>query len=88
MKKLTVSEHLNRDRLHLFFHLIPVVGFFPSLWTLYRHERAGSRDEQGAGEESRGAEGAEGQRSRGAITNYQLPITTKKNSPSAVYLSL
>ena len=45
MKKLTVSEHLNRDRLHLFFHLIPIIGFFPSLWTLYRYERSGSREE-------------------------------------------
>ena len=44
-------------RLHLFFHLTPILGFFPSLWTLYCHERAGSR-EQGAGEKK--AEGAEG----------------------------
>ncbi|MGL4623048.1 hypothetical protein [Chroococcidiopsis sp.] len=86
MKKLTVSEHLNSDRLHLLFHLIPIIGFFPSLWTLYRHEGAGSR-EQGAGEESRGAEGAEGaegQRSRGAITNYQLPITNSHTEKLAV----
>ncbi|OWY69277.1 hybrid sensor histidine kinase/response regulator [cyanobacterium TDX16] len=37
-------------------------------------EGAGSR-EQGVGEESRGAEAAEGQRGRGATTNYQLPTT-------------
>ena len=24
--------------LHLFFLLIPIIGFFPSLWTLYRHD--------------------------------------------------
>jgi len=31
-------------QLQLFFYLIPVVGFFPALWTLYR--RQGSREQQ------------------------------------------
>ncbi|PPS39991.1 hypothetical protein B1A85_21475 [Chroococcidiopsis sp. TS-821] len=31
------------NRLLLLFYLIPVVGFFPSLWTLYR--RQGSREQ-------------------------------------------
>ena len=30
-------------RLYLFFYLIPIFGFFPSLWTLYR--RQGSREQ-------------------------------------------
>lgn len=28
-------EHLDFKQLKLFFYLIPVIGFFPSLWTLY-----------------------------------------------------
>ena len=35
------SDHLNRSM--LFYYLIPVVGFFPSLWTLYR--RQGTREQ-------------------------------------------
>lgn len=35
------SDRLNRSV--LFYYLIPVVGFFPSLWTLYR--RQGSREQ-------------------------------------------
>ena len=76
MKKLTVSEHLNRDRLHLFFHLIPIIGFFPSLWTLYRHEGAGTIWEQGraGGKRAEEAEEAEGENTyQLPTTNYQLP---------------
>jgi len=51
MKKLTVLEHLNSDRLQLFFHLIPVVGFFPSLWTLYCHQEAEEQGSRGAREQ-------------------------------------
>ena len=36
------SDHLNRSM--LFYYLIPVVGFFPSLWTLYR--RQGTREQK------------------------------------------
>ena len=32
------------ERLFLFIYLIPVVGFFPSLWTLYLQQ--GSREQQ------------------------------------------
>jgi len=74
MKKLTVSEDSNSDRLQLFFHLIPIIGFFPSLWTLYRHERALSREHLAGEQGSREAEEAE--REKGATTNYQLPTTT------------
>lgn len=35
------TDQLNRSV--LFYYLIPVVGFFPSLWTLYR--RQGTRDQ-------------------------------------------
>lgn len=31
-------------QLQLFFYLIPILGFFPALWTLYR--RQGSREQQ------------------------------------------
>ncbi len=34
------------SRLSLYIHLLPVFGFFPSLWTLYR--RRGSPDRQAA----------------------------------------
>ena len=27
-------------QVQLFFYLIPIVGFFPSLWTLYRHDKS------------------------------------------------
>jgi hypothetical protein len=38
------SEDL--DRLQILIYLIPVVGFFPALWTLYRQD--GSRSRQNA----------------------------------------
>jgi hypothetical protein len=34
----------SEKQLQLFIYLIPVVGFFPALWTLYR--RQGSREQQ------------------------------------------
>ncbi|WP_353929548.1 hypothetical protein WJM97_14665 [Okeanomitos corallinicola TIOX110] len=36
------DDSTNSRRL-LLFYLIPVIGFFPSLWTLYRHQ--GSREQ-------------------------------------------
>jgi hypothetical protein len=35
------SDHLNRSV--LFYYLVPVVGFFPSLWSLYR--RKGTKEQ-------------------------------------------
>ncbi len=35
------TDHLNRSV--LFYYLVPVVGFFPSLWTLYR--RRGTKEQ-------------------------------------------
>ncbi len=32
------------QHLQLFIYLIPIFGFFPALWTLYRHQ--GSREQQ------------------------------------------
>jgi hypothetical protein len=32
-------ENSDLKHLYLFFYLIPIVGFFPSLWTLYRYGR-------------------------------------------------
>ena len=86
MKKLTVSQHLNSDRLQLFFHLIPVVGFFPSLWTLYRYERVGSR-ESGVGSWELGEQsrGAEEQRENDLLPlTTQLPITNYQKEKLAV----
>ncbi len=37
-------ENLEIRRLQLFLYLVPVVGFFPALWTLYR--RRGTRQER------------------------------------------
>ena len=37
-------ENQHIKHLQLFFYLVPVVGFFPSLWTLYR--RQGNKQEQ------------------------------------------
>lgn len=37
MKKVERSDNSNFKHLELFIYLIPIIGFFPSLWTLYRH---------------------------------------------------
>jgi hypothetical protein len=52
-QNIELPEDSDLKHLQLFFYLIPVFGFFPSLWTLYRHNRAIGgleleiRDEQG-----------------------------------------
>ncbi|MDV2995358.1 MAG: hypothetical protein N4J56_005012 [Chroococcidiopsis sp. SAG 2025] len=84
MKKLTVSEHLNSDRLHLFFHLIPIIGFFPSLWTLYRYERSGSRESGVGSREDREDNEAMLATSHQPLTNYQLPISNYHKEKLAV----
>lgn len=47
MKNVEHSHNRDLNHLKLFFYLIPVIGFFPSLWTLYHH---GNRS-RGAGEQ-------------------------------------
>lgn len=37
-------EHPDTERQQLFVYLIPVIGFFPALWTLYRHQ--GTKQQQ------------------------------------------
>lgn len=37
MKKVERSDNSDFKHLELFIYLIPIIGFFPSLWTLYRH---------------------------------------------------
>ncbi len=37
-------ENSDLKHLYLLFYLIPILGFFPSLWTLYRHNRVASGD--------------------------------------------
>jgi hypothetical protein len=44
MKESKSTENLALQRLQLFIYLIPVFGFFPALWTLYR--RQGTREQQ------------------------------------------
>jgi hypothetical protein len=44
MKELDPLENSDLKRLQLFVYLLPVIGFFPALWTLYR--RQGSREQQ------------------------------------------
>ncbi len=40
---LMSSQNTAISKRQLLFYLIPVIGFFPSLWTLYRHQ--GSREQ-------------------------------------------
>lgn len=48
MKKLPPKNNFYGDRdlkrLQIFIYLIPVVGFFPALWTLYRQQ--GNREQR------------------------------------------
>lgn len=44
MKDIDPLENKDINRLQMFFYLVPVVGVFPSLWTLYR--RQGNREQQ------------------------------------------
>ncbi|HEY9872037.1 MAG TPA: hypothetical protein V6D12_01300 [Candidatus Obscuribacterales bacterium] len=44
MKNNDPFENQYIERLQLFFYLVPVLGFFPALWTLYR--RQGNREQQ------------------------------------------
>ncbi len=44
MSKLDSDGEKNLKRLGLFIYLLPVVGFFPAVWTVYR--RQGSKQEQ------------------------------------------
>ena len=47
MKKAEPVENSDLKHLQMFFYLIPIIGFFPSLWTLYRRDNKGSREELG-----------------------------------------
>ena len=40
MKNFSPGDNLDLKHLHLFLYLIPIIGFFPSLWTLYRHGKS------------------------------------------------
>jgi hypothetical protein len=44
MKESDPLDNQNLQRLQLFVYLVPVFGFFPALWTLYR--RQGTREQQ------------------------------------------
>ncbi|MEQ8997547.1 MAG: hypothetical protein RID53_13725 [Coleofasciculus sp. B1-GNL1-01] len=44
MNHLDRLDNQNLQRLQLFAYLLPVIGFFPALWTLYR--RQGTREQQ------------------------------------------
>ena len=39
MKNVDPTENYALNHLQLFFYLIPVLGFFPSLWTLYQRDK-------------------------------------------------
>ena len=43
MKNIEPVDQSDLKDVELFFYLIPIIGFFPSLWTLYR--RRGSREQ-------------------------------------------
>lgn len=57
MKKIQPVDNSDLKHVELFFYLIPVIGFFPSLWTLYRHRGSQGRkvgaDTQGSPARSR-----------------------------------
>lgn len=40
MKDVEPTENYDLNHLQLFFYLIPVLGFFPSLWTLYQRDKS------------------------------------------------
>jgi hypothetical protein len=40
MKNVEPIDNLNLKHLQLFFYLIPVIGFFPALWTLYQRDKS------------------------------------------------
>ncbi len=40
MKNVESTDNLDLKHLQLFFYLIPVIGFFPALWTLYQRDNA------------------------------------------------
>jgi hypothetical protein len=44
MNQLDPLDNQNLQRLQLFAYLLPVIGFFPALWTIYR--RQGTREQQ------------------------------------------
>lgn len=44
MKEVDPLENSDLQRLQLFVYLVPVLGFFPAMWTLYRRE--GTREQQ------------------------------------------
>lgn len=44
MKEVDPLENSDLHRLQLFVYLVPVLGFFPAIWTLYR--RQGTREQQ------------------------------------------
>jgi uncharacterized membrane protein YqjE len=46
MKEPDPLENSDLNRLQIFVSLIPVIGFFPALWTLYR--RQGTKEQQTA----------------------------------------
>jgi hypothetical protein len=46
MKESDPLENSDLNRLQVFVYLIPVIGFFPALWTLYR--RQGTKEQQAA----------------------------------------
>lgn len=45
MKNDQHPENSESKHLKLFFYLIPVIGFFPSLWTLYLGGKSSSKQE-------------------------------------------
>lgn len=44
MKELDSLENPELNRLQLFIYLMPIIGFFPALWTLY--SRQGTREQK------------------------------------------
>ena len=74
MKNLEHSDNRNLNHLKLFFYLIPILGFFPSLWTLYHH-----------GNQSRGVGGVGG---AGGVGEQECPEDREQLALSRLSITL
>lgn len=45
MKNVEPTDNLDLKHLQLFFYLIPILGFFPALWTLYQGDKSANREQ-------------------------------------------
>lgn len=68
MKQSDLLENEDLDRLQIFIYLIPVLGFFPALWTLYRQAGGRSQTDSSGRSRSGNSESTRQNASRLAVT--------------------